>query len=175
MGRKLKINSEHTLKGLTGVSETALPIMRQLLGQRGFMQMDLLTSWNSIVGEDMAKYSLPQKLVFPKDSHSDGCLTIMVPAGAFAMEIAQNEQRIVDKINSFFGYPAVKKIRILQNGTAQDFIKEKKPIDKVKKTVVSDKEESYITELTRDIERPELREAVENLGRLVFSQHKKQE
>lgn len=175
MGRKLKINSEHTLKDLTGVAETALPIMQQLLGQRGFMQMDLLTSWQSIVGEEMAQYSLPQKLTFPKDSHSDGCLTIMVPTGAFAMEIAQNEQRIVDKINVFFGYPAVKKIRILQNGSAQDFMPNKKPIDKVKKTVVSDKEESYITELTKDIERPELRDAVENLGRLVFAQHKKQE
>ena len=175
MIKKLEINSEHRLKGLTGVSETALPIMRQLLGQRGFMQMDLLTSWTSIIGEEMAKYSLPQKLMFPKDSHTDGCLTIMVPAGAFAMEISQNEQRIVDKINRFFGYPAVKKIRLLQNGTAQDFMQKKKPIDKVKKTVVSDEEESYITELTKEIERPELREAVENLGRLVFLQHKNQE
>ena len=175
MAKGLKINSEHTLKGLTGVAQTALPIMRQLLGQRGFMQLDLLTAWSSIVGEDMAKYSLPQKLNFPKDMHTDGCLTIMVPAGAFAMEIAQNEQRIIDKINVFFGYPAVKKIRILQNGTPQDFATAKKPIDKVKKTVVSAEEESYITELSKDIDRPELREAIENLGRSVLSQHKKQE
>lgn len=175
MARQLKISKEHSLKDLTSVSEMTLPLTKQLLGQRGFMQMDLLAAWNAIVGEDMAQFSLPQKLLFPKDSHADGCLTIMVPAGAFAMEIAQNERRIIDKINAYFGYPAVKKIKILQNGTPQDFLIRKKPIDKVKKTVVSAEEESYITELTKDIEQPELRDAIADLGRMVLLQQKKQE
>lgn len=151
-----------------------MPLAKQILGRRGFMQLELLSSWASIVGENMAQYSLPQKLTFPKDSHSDGCLTIMVPAGAFATEITQNEPQIIDKINVYFGYPAVSKIRILQNGTLQDYLLKKKPIDKVKKTVVTDEEESYITELTKDIEQPELREVVAELGRAIL-QRKKQE
>lgn len=175
MTKPLNINKEHTLKGLTSVSEMTLPLTKQILGPRGFMQMDLLSSWQSIVGAEMAQYSLPQKLVFPKDSHSNGCLTIIVPAGAFAMEIEQNKQKIIDKINGYFGYPAVKNIKILQNGTPQDICGNKKPIDKVKKTVVSAKEESYITELTEGIERSELREAVQNLGRLIVANNKKQE
>ena len=69
----------------------------------------------------------------------------------------------------------MKKIKILQNGTPQDFLIRKKPIDKVKKTVVSAEEESYITELTKDIEQPELRDAIADLGRMVLLQQKKQE
>ena len=174
MTRPLKINKEHILNDLTSVAEMTMPLAKQILGRRGFMQLELLSSWASIVGENMAQYSLPQKLTFPKDSHSDGCLTIMVPAGAFATEIAQNEPQIIDKINVYFGYPAVSKIRILQNGTLQDYLLKKKPIDKVKKTVVTDEEESYITELTKDIEQPELREVVAELGRAIL-QRKKQE
>lgn len=175
MTRPLKINKEHSLSDLTSVAEMTMPLAKQILGRRGFMQLELLSSWTSIVGENMAQYSLPQKLTFPKDSHSDGCLTIMVPAGAFATEIAQNEPRIIDKINVFFGYPAVQKIRILQNGTLQDYRLKKKPTNKMKKTVVTDEEESYITEITKDIEQPELRKVVAELGRAIFLQRKKQE
>lgn len=169
MARGIKINKEHTLKGLTNIAQTALPIAKQLLDPRGFTQMELLSSWSDIVGENLAQYSLPQKLVFPKDERSNGCLTIMVPAGAFAMEIAQNEPHIIENINTFFGYPAVNKLKILQSGTPENFLIRKKPSDKVKKVVVSAKEESYITESVRDIKSDELREALEKLGHAVFA------
>ena len=169
MVRGIKINKEHTLKGLTNIAQTALPLAKQLLGPRGFTQMELLSSWSDIVGENLAQYSLPQKLVFPKDERTNGCLTVMVPAGAFAMEIAQNEPRIIENINTFFGYPAVSKLKILQSGTPENFLIRKKPSDKVKKVVVSAKEESYITESVKDIKSDELREVLEKLGYEVFA------
>ena len=175
MARGLKINKEHTLNGLTGIAQTALPLAQQLLGQHGFTHIELLSSWETIVGKNLAQYSLPQKLVFPKNERSNGCLTIMVPTGAFAMEIKQNETKIITQINTFFGYPAVTKIKILQNGNSEDFLIKKKPINKVKKTVVSAEEESYITELVKDIERDDLREAVERLGRAVYADNNRQE
>ena len=175
MARGLKINKEHTLNGLTGIAQTALPLAQQLLGQHGFTHIELLSSWETIVGKNLAQYSLPQKLVFPKNERSNGCLTIMVPTGAFAMEIKQNEAKIITQINTFFGYPAVTKIKILQNGNSEDFLIKKKPINKVKKTVVTAEEESYITELVKDIERDDLREAVERLGRAVYADNNRQE
>lgn len=175
MAKKLNINKEHSLKGLTSVAEMTLPLTTQILGQRGFIQMDLLSSWQSVVGVEIAQYSLPQKIVFPKNSCNNGCLTIIVPAGAFALELSQNKQKIIDKINTYFGYPAVADIKIIQNSAPQDIISNKKSIDKVKKTVVSAKEESYITKLTEGIEHSELREAIQNLGRFIIAHNKKQE
>ncbi len=175
MARTVKINKEHTLKDLTSIAQTALPLTRQILGVNGFTQLELLNSWEIIVGKELSQYSLPQKLTFPKDRHSDGCLTIMVPAGAFAMEIKQRENQIIPQINTFFGYPAVSKIKILQNGTPEDFLIRKKPIDKVKKTVVSADEESYITELVKDIERDDIRETLERLCRAVYEKNNRQE
>ena len=175
MAKELKINKEHCAKGLTSIAQTALPLTRQILGARGFTYVELLSAWTDIVGENIAQYSLPQKLTFPKDSHADGCLTIMVPAGAFAMEIKQRESTIITQINGFFGYPAVSKIKILQNGTPENFLIRKKPIDKVKTTVVSAEEESYITELVKDIERDDLREVVAKLCYAVHTDNNRQE
>lgn len=175
MARGLKINKEHTSKGLMNISQTALPLAKQLLGPRGFTQMELLASWKEIVGEDLAQCSLPYKLLFPKDKRSEGCLTVMVPAGAYAMEISQKEPQIVEKINAFFGYAAVNKLKILQSGSPENFLLGKKPIDKVKKTVVSAEEESYITESVEGIESDELRKVLEKLGRAVFARcHEKE-
>ena len=62
------------------------------------------------------------------------------------------------------------KLKILQSGTPENFLIRKKPSDKVKKVVVSAKEESYITESVKDIKSDELREALEKLGHAVFAE-----
>jgi hypothetical protein len=173
VAKKINISSERKSKDLTSISKTVLPIAKQLLGARGFMEIDLLTNWKYIVGDELAQFSLPQKLTFRKDERTDGSLTVSVLSGAFAMEIKQNEPRILEKINAYFGYKAVSKLKILQNGDPQNFLLGKKSIDNVKKSLVTETEESYITELTKDVDHPELKETLKNLGIAVMSRHKK--
>ena len=136
------------------------------------METDLLTNWQYIVGEELAQYSLPQKLAFRKDERTDGCLTVSVLSGAFAMEIRQNEPRILEKINAYFGYKAVSKLKILQNTDPENFLIGKKSTDNVKKNLVTEAEESYITELTKDVSNPKLKETLKNLGIAVFNRRK---
>ena len=172
MAKKIIISSERKSKDLTSISKTLMPLAKQLLGTRGFMETDLLTNWKHIIGEELARYSLPQKLTFRKDERTDGCLTIAVLSGAFAMEIRQNEPRILDKINTYFGYKAVSKLKIIQNTNPEYFLISKKNIDNVKKNLVTEAEESYITELTKDVSNPELKETLKNLGIAVFNRRK---
>ena len=173
MAKKIIISSERKSKDLTSISKTLMPLAKQLLGTRGFMETDLLTNWKHIIGEELARYSLPQKLTFRKDERTDGCLTIAVLSGAFAMEIRQNEPRILDKINIYFGYKAVSKLKIIQNTNPEYFLISKKSIDNVKKNLVTEAEESYITELIKDVSNPELKETLKNLGIAVFNRRKK--
>lgn len=173
MTKKINISSERKSKDLTSISKTMMPLAKQLLGARGFMEIDLLTNWKHIVGNELAQYSLPQKLTFRKDERVDGILTISVMGGAFAIEIKQNESHILEKINAYFGYKAVSKLKILQNGNSQNFLIGKKSIDNVKKNLVTKTEESYITELTKDICNSELKQTLRNLGIAVINRHKK--
>ena len=172
MVKEIKIRHEHALHDLTSVAQTAMPVVRQLLGQQGLQTVELLRAWRSIVGPQLAQYTLPCKLVFKKDERSNGCLTLMTISGAFAMEIKQKQQSILNKINSFFGYAAVGSLKIIQTGNPQDFLINKKPFENLKKNVVSDDEENYITELTKDINSPQLRETLQRLGEAVTLQNK---
>ena len=152
MAKKIQIKEEHTLEDLTSVSKTILPLAKQLLGAKGLMEIEILSSWTSIVGEDLAQYSLPQKIFFRKNERSDGTLELLVLSGAFAMEIKQRESQILDKINTYFGYKVVSKLKIVQNSCPENFLIDKKPIDNMKKNLVSKEEQNYITEIVKDID-----------------------
>lgn len=175
MAKKINISSERRFSDLTGLSKAVNPLLRQLLGNNGMLFMELLNSWENIVGKDIAAYCLPRNISFKKDERTNGCLEIIVLAGAFAMEIGQKQPYIIEKINTFFGYPAISRLKINQTGNPENFLLTKKPIEKVKKKVVTAEEESYITELTKDINNEELRQSLENIGRAVFSRRKDQE
>lgn len=173
MAKKIKISAEHRLSDLTGVAKTIRPLAKQLLGKNGFMLIELLSNWEEIAGENLSSYVLPQKISFAKDERSDGTLFLMVFGGAFAMEVENKKQQILQKVNTFFGYEALSKIKIMQNNNLQNFLINKNVSDKPKKSLVSQKEETYIDELIKDIDDENLRLRLANLGRAVFNQEKK--
>ena len=173
MAKKLKISSEHTLSDLTGVAKTIRPLAKQLLGKNGFMQIELLSSWEEIVGEKLSSYVLPQKISFAKDERTNGTLFLMVFGGAFAMEVESKKLQILQKVNAFFGYEALSKIKIMQNNNPHNFLMDKNVYDKPKKNLVSEEEETYIDELIKDVDDENLRLKLINLGCAVFNQSKK--
>ena len=170
--KKINISSEHKAVGLTSLSKTVLPLARQILGTQGLFEADIIANWQYIVGKDVALYSLPQKIRFDKNAKTGGCLTICVLSGAFAVEIKQQEQNIVGKINAYYGYEAISKLKIMQTGSANNFLVNKKIINKVKKTLVSDKEKNYINELSKGVQNQDLRQALERLGQAVMEKQK---
>ncbi len=166
--KKLILKDSHTLDDLTQVNKTVLPLAKQLLGLNGMLEIELLANWSNIVGKTLAQYSLPQKIRFHKNERSDGSLELVVLSGAFALEIKQREKQILEKINTYFGYSAVSKLKIIQNSCPENFLLTKKPIDNVKNFLVSETEQTYITELVKDIHSDKLRETLNNLGKAVF-------
>ncbi len=170
--KKMLIREERTLDDLTSVSKTIMPLAKQLLGAGGMIELEILSGWSSIVGEELAKYSLPQKISFSKNEKTGGTLQLIVLSGAFAMEIKQREPQILSQINTYFGYNAVTKLKIIQNSCPENFLLNKKPIDNVKKILVSAEEQNYITEIIKDVDNSNLREHLENLGKAVFSNKK---
>lgn len=170
--KEIIINKEHTLEDLTSVSKTIMPLAKQLLGAKGMLEMEILSDWTAIVGEELAQYSLPQKISFRKDERSNGTLELLVLSGAFALEIQHRESQILNKINAYFGYDAVAKLKIIQNSGPENFLFTKKPIDNVKKNLVSPEEHNYITEIIKDVDNNELRRHLEILGEAVLGSKK---
>ncbi len=91
----------------------------------GFAAAALLTDWAVIVGADVAQYTAPERLKWPRgvDIGGDvedgaqgrpGATLIVRVDPARALDAQYKAQQIIERINSHFGYRAVGELRILQ-------------------------------------------------------------
>ncbi|WOE74984.1 DUF721 domain-containing protein [Alterisphingorhabdus coralli] len=79
----------------------------------GFVQSSVVTRWPEIAGERYAAISLPESIRFPKGEKSEGTLNLVVN-GAHAVLMQHVGPEIIERVNRFFGYPAVAKIKFRQ-------------------------------------------------------------
>lgn len=82
----------------------------------GFVQSSIVSRWPEIVGERYAEVSTPESIRFPFGKRSDGVLRLNV-AGAHATMMQHIEPTIIERVNRFFGYPAIARISIQQGKT----------------------------------------------------------
>jgi hypothetical protein len=79
----------------------------------GFVQSSVITRWREIVGERYAGVSAPESIRFPHGARSRGVLTLVVE-GAHAPLMQHVAPVIMERVNRFFGYPAVDRIAFKQ-------------------------------------------------------------
>ena len=105
-------------------------ITRAAFERFGFASAALISDWPRIVGEELAYYCAPQKLKWPRrfdvppDDQSavevaPGATLTMRVEGARALEVQYAAAQIIERINAFFGYRAVERIRIVQGPVAK--------------------------------------------------------
>lgn len=107
------------------VSSYVPRLTRKAFEKYGFASAALLTDWASIVGHDIASFTAPERLRWPRgvDAYGDvdeGCegrpgatLVIRVD-GPRAIELQHKTHHIIDRINASFGYRAVAELRFVQ-------------------------------------------------------------
>lgn len=165
------VTNERRTGDLQGINSILTPLAKKMLGKKAFVEADVICAWGGIVGEELAKYSMPIRVEFKKGERTDGVLLIEVASGAFALELQLKTRLLIDKVNSFFGYNAIKDIRLIQNLLMID--ENKKDIQNLEKKLVTMEEETYIRNLSENIKNSELGQALERLGRAVVINNKK--
>lgn len=125
----------------------------------GFVQSSVVTRWPEIVGETHARVCAPEAIRFPPGEKSDGILQlVVVPAHAPLIQHVIPE--IMDRVNRFFGYAAVSRVKIRQGVV--------KPPSAERRAVAPPSLKPIPMELgdsLRDIGDPELRTVLESLAR----------
>jgi hypothetical protein len=81
----------------------------------GFVQSAIVSRWGEIVGTRYGEVSAPESIRFPTGKKSDGTLTLSV-SSAHAPMMQHIAPAIVERVNQFFGYPAVARVVIRQGG-----------------------------------------------------------
>lgn len=157
--------------GLNSVATVSLPLLRQLMHKKGMVMADIVAMWKQIVGDEIAQYTFPEKIDFPRGERCKGVLRMKVPSGAFAVELKHREKYLIERINTFFGYEAIKEIKIIQDVGIFKMVKIESNQPMVQKTLVSKEEQNYITQVTGEITNVKLREKLRKLGEAVFSRN----
>ncbi len=125
----------------------------------GFIQSSVVTRWPEIVGERHARICAPESIRFPPGEKNEGILQLVV-VPAHAPLIAHVLPEIIERVNRFFGYKAVARVKLRQG--------EVKPPPAQGPTTAPPSLRPIPMELgesLRDIGDPELRTVLESLAR----------
>lgn len=93
---------------------------------RGFATTAILSEWPTVVGEELASFTAPDKLVWPRRTEdreaaspqsawrNDGAVLVLKVDGPRAIELQHRAEQILERVNSYFGYRAIAQLRFLQ-------------------------------------------------------------
>lgn len=141
------------------ISDLMPQIGRPAFRRFGFVQSSIVSRWPEIVGPTHARVCSPEMIRFPPGEKSDGILELVV-LPAHAPLIQQVLTEIAERVNTFFGYRAVARIKLRQGAV-------KPPADRsAAKAPPSLKPiPMELGESLRDIGDPELRAVLESVAR----------
>jgi len=95
------------------VADLVPQIGRAAFRRFGFVQASVVTRWPEIVGPRHAEVCMPESIRFPPGEKSDGILQLVVlPAHAPLIQHVIPE--IIERVNRFFGYRAVVRVKLRQ-------------------------------------------------------------
>lgn len=134
---------------------------RKSLRSHGFAEAGVVTDWPTIVGPLLSAHSAPQRLSFPRGSRLDGTLHVLV-SGPFSTELQHLEPMVIERINGYFGYRAIARLRLVQGVLPRP--KARRREEQPGPEPALDPVDAAALE---KIEAPELRAALERLGKAV--------
>ncbi|MEO0418958.1 MAG: DUF721 domain-containing protein [Pseudomonadota bacterium] len=152
------------------IGELMPEIGRTAFRRFGFVQSSVVTRWPEIVGPHHARVCAPEAIRFPPGEKSEGIMQLVV-SPAHAPLIQQVIPEIIERVNRFFGYSAVGRIKIRQGAVKppQDI----KPGTKTNGAPPSLKPiPMELGDSLRDIGDPELRTVLESLARSLDNKEK---
>lgn len=136
----------------------------------GFVQSSVLTRWPEIVGERHARVCQPEAIRFPPGEKTDGILQLLV-VPAHAPIIQHVIPEIIERVNRFFGYSAVAKVKLRQGAVKPPPGSREPRAAQVTGPPSLRPVPVELGDSLRDIGDPELRAVLESLARSLGSQN----
>ena len=101
----------NSIQGLRSFKDTLPKNIKKVINKKGHIYSETLNNWKYIVGDNLFKVCYPKSF---KNSNKFGVSTllIMVKRG-HEVDLEYSKKEIIDKMNSFFGYLVVEKLKFL--------------------------------------------------------------
>lgn len=109
------------IQGLRSFKDTLPKNIKKIINKKGHIYSETINNWKYIVGTELFKVCYPKTF---KNSNRFGVstLVIMVRRG-HEIDLEYSKKDILDKMNSFFGYSVVEKIKLVSfNNDEEKFL-----------------------------------------------------
>ncbi len=158
-------------KGFTRASQLLATRIRVAGESRGFAVSRLLTHWEEVVGEALARVAQPAGITYGREGLG-ATLTLLVP-GPHAPMVEMQKDRIREKVNACYGYRAIARVRITQTAP-QGFAEAQAAFGAAPATAAAPPPEvaAKAEEVAADVENTELRLALAALAANVLSRNR---
>jgi len=146
--------------------------MEPVLSRRSGMNMDLLTAWSELVGTDYCDFTRPEKINWPNRAHEDdpfkpGVLVVACD-GARALYFQHELKQVCERVNVFFGFAAISKIKIVQKPVHNRENQIGSGLKPKRVTKLDGDKENRLKSILSHIDDPELKKKLEKLGQGVL-------
>jgi len=110
MHHKQNKQSRTYVQGLRPFGNTLPRGIKGILKKNGYNYSEIISKWNMLVGKDISDYAYPKSIKMKKGD-SNGTLVLAIKRGN-EINIEYSKKKIIDKINSYFGYKLINEIKL---------------------------------------------------------------
>ena len=134
-----------TIQGLRSFKDTLPKNIKKIINKKGHIYSETLGNWRYIVGDELFKVCYPKTF---KNSNRFGVSTLLVMVKrGHEVDLEYSKKEILDKMNSFFGYSVIEKLKFISFDDEQKIF-EKKGTDQ--QNVAINKYQSKINDVKND-------------------------
>ena len=134
-----------SFQGLRSFKDTLPTNIKKIIKKKGHIFSETLNNWKYIVGTEIFQICYPKSF---KNSNKFGVSTlhVMVKRG-HEIDLEYSKKKIMDKMNNFFGYAVVEKLKFISFDDAQTKFKK---IDESESHVTNSKYTDKINDIKND-------------------------
>ncbi|EJF75278.1 hypothetical protein MEC_00754 [Bartonella alsatica IBS 382] len=140
------------------------PVLRKRTG----LNVALLEHWPQIAGYDISEHTIPLKIIWKRRAFQDEVFqpaTLVVACeGAAALKLIHETDELLHRVNVFFGYVAVDRIKIEQRRVS--VLTNHLPM----KPDLSEKDKKHVEKMLEEVENENLRQSLYELGCCIFAE-----
>ena len=133
------------IQGLRSFRDTLPKNVKKIINKKGHIYSETLNNWKYIVGEKLFKICYPKSF---KNSNRFGVSTLLVMVKrGHEVDMEYSKKDIMDKMNSFFGYSIVEKLKFISFDDDQNIFTSN---DDTEKNVTIKKYQTKINDIKND-------------------------
>tara|TARA_B100002052_G_C15854051_1_gene586564 strand:+ start:1019 stop:1513 length:495 start_codon:yes stop_codon:yes gene_type:complete len=148
------------IQGLRPFSSSLPQGLKKILRKGGYNFSSIVDNWSKVVGQNISSNCYPSSIKMGKEMNN-GTLVVNVIHGN-ELEVEYKKKEIIEKINSFFGYRLINKIKL-------KIVQEKRNLIKKKLNIINNERD----DLNKKLEKIKNENLKKSLNKLIKAHNDK--